>query len=68
MITLLIVGLIAIILYMLWKNEKQKGTYNPRGSQDKVFIWLLIGLLTIAALFSPKVRERIQGLRQKIKF
>jgi heme/copper-type cytochrome/quinol oxidase subunit 2 len=68
MITLLIVGLIAIILYMLWKNEKQKGTSNPRGSQDKVFIWLLIGLLTIAALFSPKVRERIQGLRQKIKF
>jgi hypothetical protein len=68
MITLFIVSLIAIILYMLWKNEKQKETFGSRGSQDKVFIWLLIGLLTVVALFSPKVRERIQGLRQKIKF
>jgi hypothetical protein len=57
----------AAVLYMLLSNVKTKEAFNPRGSETKGFIWLLIGLLTIAALFSPKVREEIQNLRKKVK-
>lgn len=67
MITFAIICLVAAVLYMLLRNEKTKDPFNPRGSEEKVTIWLLIGLLTILALFSPQVREKIQDLRNKVK-
>lgn len=67
MITFAIICIVAAVLYMLLKDEQTKETINSKGRKEKVPVWLLIGLLATMALFSPKVRERIQSLRKKVK-
>lgn len=67
MITIIIASLIATLVYLLFRNERQEQTSDPKRSAKKVPLWLLIGLLTFVALFSPAVRTKIQDLRKRIK-
>lgn len=62
-----IIFLLVAVLYLLFSNLRTKDPLNSRDPKKKELIWLLIGLLTIAALFSPKVREEVQNLRKKVK-
>jgi len=65
MITLLIVGLITGLFYLLWKNEQQATPSDQRTSSGNVPLWLLLGILSMIALISPKLRDKIKDLRQK---
>jgi heme/copper-type cytochrome/quinol oxidase subunit 2 len=67
MITLIIVLLLAALVYFLWRNERQGRATGIQDTQDHLSIWLLIGLLTLVALFYPQVKEKIRSLRQKIR-
>jgi len=67
MLTIIIASLIATLIYLLFRNERQEQTSDPKSSAKKVPFWLLIGLLTFVALFSPAVRDKIQDLRKRIK-
>jgi len=65
MITILIVGLLSGLFYLLWKNELQANPKNQRNSSGKVSLWLLLGILSLLALLSPKIRDKVKDLRQK---
>jgi heme/copper-type cytochrome/quinol oxidase subunit 2 len=67
MITIMIVGLIAIILFMLWKYEREKAAFSLKDSARKVPVWMVVGLLSVLVLFFPKIRERIHELQRKYK-
>ncbi len=65
MITLVIVSIISALFYLLWKNERQAAPTEQSPSLGKVPLWLLLGILSMAALLSPKIKDRIRDLRQK---
>ena len=65
MITLVIVSIISALFYLLWKNERQAVPPGQSPTVGKVPIWLLLGILSMAALLSPKIKDRIRELRQK---
>lgn len=65
MITIIIAGLIAIILFMAWKFEREKVTVYPKDLVRKIPIWLVIGLLSIFVLFFPGIRNKIHELQRK---
>lgn len=67
MITIMIVGLIAIILFMSWKYEREKEAFSLKDSARKVPVWMVVGLLSILVLFFPKIREKIHELQRKYK-
>lgn len=66
MITAIIISLVAGIFYLLLRMGKSGGRFASRESKGNLFILLLIGILTVAALFSPEVRKRIEALRRKL--
>jgi hypothetical protein len=65
MITLLIVSLIAAVLYLFMRNNRQVKPLTPGPPLDKKAFWLLIGLLSIVSLLYPRIRDKINELRQK---
>jgi len=65
MITIVIVSLVGVLLYLLWRTEQQAGPMDQRNSSGKVPLWLLLGILSMIALLSPKIRDKIKDLKQK---
>jgi len=64
-IAIILFGLIAIILILSWKYERDQGTFRPGESLKKIPIWLIISLLTILVLVYPKFRYKIQELQRR---
>jgi len=64
-IAIILFGLIAIILILSWKYERDQGTYSPGESLKKIPIWLIISLLTILVLVYPKFRYKLQELQRR---
>lgn len=67
MITLIIAGLLAALVYMLWRTGRQEETGKSDPFSGKGAIWLLIGLLSLFALFSPSIKDKINEIRQKYR-
>jgi hypothetical protein len=65
MITLIIASIITALFYLLWKNERQTEGAAQKPPSGRVPLWLLLGILSMAALLSPKIRDRINEIRQK---
>lgn len=65
MITFIIASVIAALLYLLWKNERRAKPMDQSTSSGKVPLWLLLGILSLLALLSPKIRDKIKDLKQK---
>lgn len=65
MITIILVSLIAIILFISWKYEKDQGTYSPWESLKKIPKWVIISLLTILVIVYPKFRFKIRDLQRR---
>ncbi len=65
MITFVIAGLIIGLFYLLWRNELQAKSPDQKSSSGNVPLWLLLGILSVIALLSPKIRDKIKDLRQK---
>ena len=65
MITLIIAGLLAVLVYMLWKTGRQEETGKSKPFSGKWAIWLLIGLLSLLALLAPGIKDKINEIRQK---
>lgn len=65
MITLFIASLIAALIYFLWRDDRGIGRVDRKNTNNKVTLGLLIGLLTIVALFYPQIRNKIHDLQQR---
>jgi hypothetical protein len=65
MITLIIASIITALFYLLWKNERQAELVEQKPPSGRVPLWLLLGILSMAALLSPKIRDRVKEIRQK---
>jgi 4-amino-4-deoxy-L-arabinose transferase-like glycosyltransferase len=65
MTTVAIILVITTLLYLLWRNEQQGKLPDPGRSGNRWYLWVLIGLLSAAALLSPGIRERIKDLWKK---
>lgn len=66
MITAIIISLVAGIFYLLFRMGKSGGSFASRESKGNLFILLMIGILTVVALFTPEARKRIEALRRKL--
>jgi len=66
MITAIIISLVAGIFYLLFRMGKSGGIFASRESKGNLFILLMIGILTVVALFTPEARKRIEALRRKL--
>ena len=65
MITVLIIALIAALGYSLWRIDKSQAKDTSKETITKIAPWILVGILSVLALFHPKIRERINDLRQR---
>jgi len=68
MISLAVVSLIAILLYLLVKDERRRKLSEPVGTTRKRSLWVLITILSLIALFSPNIKDRIRSLQKKDNF
>jgi len=65
LITIILVGLIAVILILSWKYERDKVEISPGESLKRIPIWLIISFLTILVLLYPRFKNMIQDLQRK---
>lgn len=67
MITLIIALLTGAVLFLILNKGKSWQEVFSKESRGKTTIVLLIALLTVVALFDPRVQGRINELRQKLR-
>jgi len=67
MITALIISLVGAILYLFFRKGGSAGRRSSTDSKSRIYIILLIGVLTLLAIFSPRVQERIDTLKRRLK-
>ena len=65
MITLILASLITGLFYLLWKKERQAEPTKQGSPTHRVPLWLLLGILSMAELLSPKIRDLVRDIRQK---
>lgn len=68
MITLILASLITGLFFLLWKKERQAEPTVQGSPSRKVPLWLLLGILSMAALLSPKIKNMVKDIRQKHHF
>ncbi len=64
MVTLFIISLISAFAFFLWKDIKKTTSFRQRDQAKKLFTLLFIGFLSFLVIFDPKIRNRIQQLKQ----
>lgn len=67
MITLILALLTGAVLFLFLNKGKSWKEIISKESRGRTTMILLIALLTVVALFDPRVQGRINELRQKLK-
>ena len=65
MITSLLIGLIAVLLYFVIRGERSRKFTNGISPQY-LYLILLTGIFILLTLFNPELKEKVKILKRKL--